>query len=212
MQAMILPLLYCVIVYGGVYIGLVCGREGSIRSQFPVATVGLLALIGIPTVLQFAFPAILATLERNWPLILQGQVWRLLTSLLVQDGGWQGSLFNLTSLTLLGFTAEKLWGPSRLLVIFGLGGVITVALACWWQPVGAGNSVANIALAAATAVLALKLSRQMAVRCVAIVVLGAGLVLLIAKDVHGIADAVGAGLGYLLANYSGMSQRVRPDG
>jgi hypothetical protein len=37
------------------------------------------------------WPALLQDLERNWTLIGQGQVWRLLTSLVVQDGGIIGA-------------------------------------------------------------------------------------------------------------------------
>ena len=166
--------------------------------RFPVAAACLFALIAIPTALQFVFPQLLPLLERNWPLILQGQVWRLVTSLCVQDSGWSGALFNLVNLALLGLFAERLWGGTRFALLFLVSGVATIALAYFWQPVGGGNSVANFGVAAATAVLALRRSKGAVARYVAMAVLAAGVVLLLMQDIHGIAVAIGGGLGYVL--------------
>jgi hypothetical protein len=55
-------------------------------------------------------------LRRDGPAISSGQLWRLLSSLLVQDGGWIGTAFNLAGLVLVGIAAEQaiapaLWSP-----------------------------------------------------------------------------------------------------
>ena len=192
------PLLYCFILYAGFFCAgmQVQGRAPAMR--IPKATLGLLAIVGIPSLLQFAFPVILTTLERNWPLILQGQVWRIVTALTVQDGGLFGTVFNLTGLLLIGIAAERLWGPARMAAIFMAGGVITEFLAYFWQPVGGGNSIANFALSAATAVLGLMTVKNSVVRAIAVAILAAGVILLIRKDIHGIAVVVGAILGLIV--------------
>jgi membrane associated rhomboid family serine protease len=119
------------------------------RSRWPWATTVAVIIVGIPTLAQFAVaPWILNSLERNWTLIARGQVWRLLTSLVVQDGGVAGAIFNLVALAIVGFAAEQVWGPWRWTVI-ALSGALAGEL--WGkivQPVGAGNSVAVFSLAA----------------------------------------------------------------
>ncbi len=78
------------------------------------------------------------------------------------------------------------------------GGVITEFLAYFWQPVGGGNSIANFALSAATAVLGLMTVKNSVVRAIAVAILAAGVILLIRKDIHGIAVVVGAILGLIV--------------
>ena len=81
---------------------------------WPWATTVALLIVGLPTLAQFTVaPSLLQNLERNWILISHGQVWRLLTSLVVQDGGVAGAIFNLVALAMIGFAAEKLWGVKR---------------------------------------------------------------------------------------------------
>jgi membrane associated rhomboid family serine protease len=148
--------------------------------------------IAIPTTLQFFFPTLLQLFERDYERFLAGDWWRLVTSLFVQDGGIGGSIFNLVSLILLGVVAEKLWGSRRWLVIFFTGGVLSQLIAFAWQPVGAGNSVANFSLAGSVAVLCLALKSSRVVRIAAILALGAGWTLLFLRDIHGPAMIFGA--------------------
>lgn len=76
------------------------------RSRWPWATTVAVIIVGIATLAQFTVaPWLLNSLERNWTLIARGQVWRLLTSLVVQDGGVAGAVFNLVA-----------WPPSALLL------------------------------------------------------------------------------------------------
>jgi rhomboid protease GluP len=74
--------------------------------SWPWATTIAMIIVGLPTLAQFTVaPGLLQDLERNWTLIGQGQVWRLLTSLVVQDGGLIGAVFNLVALALIGVAA-----------------------------------------------------------------------------------------------------------
>jgi rhomboid protease GluP len=78
------------------------------RRQWPWATTVALLVVGIPTLAQFTVaPRLLDELQRDWTLIGQGQIWRLLTSLVVQDGGPVGAIFNLVALAAIGVAAEQ---------------------------------------------------------------------------------------------------------
>ena len=121
----------------------------------PYATLLLAVAIVIPTTLQFFVPTMLQMFERDYTKFLQGEWWRLITSLFVQDRGLSGSIFNLVSILLMGMVAEELWGSQKWLILFFGGGILSQVVAFGWQPVGAGTSVANFSLAGGTAVLCL---------------------------------------------------------
>jgi membrane associated rhomboid family serine protease len=115
----------------------------------------------------------------------------LVTPLFVQDAGITGSIFNLVSLALVGTVAEQLWGRWRILVIFFVGGIAGEIVAFSWQPLGAGNSVGNFSLAASVAVLCLLRRPSRVVQMAALLALGADLLLIIMKDIHGAAAIAG---------------------
>jgi hypothetical protein len=102
------------------------------------------------------------------------------------------------SLLLVGVTAERLWGSQRWLVIFFAGGLLSQLIAFAWQPIGAGNSVANFSLAGSVAVLCLALKASRVVQIAASLALGAGLILLFLKDIHGPAMIFGILIALLL--------------
>lgn len=95
----------------------------------------------------------MAAWGRDGPQIGHGQVWRIGTSLLVQDGGWFATLLNVVGLVVLGGFAEQVCARSRWATAYAVAG-LTGELVGWagWQPVGAGNSVAVCGLAALLAV------------------------------------------------------------
>jgi len=156
-------------------------------------------IVGIPTLVQFTMASsLLEDLGRNSILIARGQVWRLFTSLVVQDGGLAGAVFNLVALALIGFAAEQAWGRLRWAAIAlagALGGELWGMIV---QPVGAGNSVAVFSLAASLAVLAV-LRGAGVQRILGVVSLGGAALLLIIGDIHGGAATIGAVLGAVLA-------------
>src|SRR5690242_20226281 len=110
------------------------------KSNVPQATLLLLLAIGIPSILQFFIPTMLSTFQRDFERFLQGDWWRLISPLFVQDGGGSGTIFNLISLALLGSVAERIWNGRSMLMIFFLGGIIAEIAGFAWQPIGAGNS------------------------------------------------------------------------
>lgn len=172
----------------------------SKRGKWPWATTVALLIIGLPTLAQFTVaPSLLQILERNWTLIGRGQVWRLLTSLVVQDGGIAGAIFNLVALAMIGFAAEKAWGAKRWIVIAVTGALGAQLWGKIVQPIGGGNSVMVFSLAASVAVLALL--RGIGVqRPLGLISLVGAAALLIIGDIHGGAAAIGAVLGIVFAS------------
>jgi membrane associated rhomboid family serine protease len=204
---LLLPVLYIVGLYSAYLAGSLSLRmqqtdflsETHGASKRPPYTTYLVMLaIAIPSILQFFFPSILTLFERNYLKFIAGEWWRLITTLFVQDGGLSGTIFNLVSLLLIGAVAERLWGSRRWIIIFLIGGIFSQFIGFLWQPVGAGNSVANFALAASIAVRSLSLNSSRTVRLAAILALGAGGILALLKDIHGFATILGAVTAFLL--------------
>jgi len=176
----------------------------------PYATLALTIAIAIPTTLQFFFPSVLQEFERDYIKFLAGDWWRIITPLFVQDGGVSGSIFNLVSLVLVGSVAERLWGSQRWLIIFFAGGILSQIVGFAWQPIGAGNSVANFCLAASIAVLCLALNGSRAVKLTAILALLTALILLFLKDIHGPAMLLGILIALILIGLDGDRFQRRP--
>ena len=191
--------LYALGVYAAYLAGALQLRAGAIEARAraprqPYATLVLALLVVIPTTVQFFFAPVLGVFERDAARIAAGQWWRLATSLLVQDGGIGGSVSNLVGLLLVGRVAECEWGSGRCVLLFFFGGVAGNLAGLAWQPVGAGNSVANFALAASVAFVVVLAGRPRIARLPAAIALGADGCLLLLKDIHGAAALVGIGM------------------
>ncbi|GAB4057155.1 rhomboid family intramembrane serine protease [Catellatospora paridis] len=121
---------------------------------FPRVTAIVFLLTAVPSLLQFAYPSLETSLRRDPALIADGQLWRLVTSSLVQDSGVPGTVSNLGFLLVLGWLAERAVGPGRWLLYF-LGGVaLGQAGGLLFDTVGAGSSIGLCGLAGGTAVAA----------------------------------------------------------
>lgn len=153
----------------------------------------LLLLVGLPSVAQFAFPVVLEALQRDPQAIRHGQLWRLLTSMVVQDGGVIGTVSNLAILTMIALPAGRVWGLVRGLGWFiGLGLILNL-MATWFNIAGAGNSGATIALAGVTVArcgLGDRGGRLLALLC-----LVSAVATLVFGDPHGIAMILGLAAG-----------------
>jgi rhomboid protease GluP len=101
-------------------------------------------------------------------------------------------LFNLVALLALGSVAERLLGPGRTIVTFFAIGVLAQLPALAWQPVGAGNSVANFGLAGSIAVVVLRARPARPIAAAALLALVTGTPLFAAGNIHGVALAMGA--------------------
>ncbi|WP_344617578.1 rhomboid family intramembrane serine protease [Dactylosporangium salmoneum] len=175
-------------------------REPGVARRPPVATMATFAVVAVCSLLQLTVaPGLFEALRRDRAAIAGGEVWRLVTSVVVQDGGWSGTIFNLVALAVLGTFAERLWGTGRWL---GVALVVQVLGGLWGlvvQPVGAGTSLVDFGLGASLAAGAVVLGAGPRSRGPAAVSLAAALALLVLGDIHGGAALVGAAAGAALA-------------
>lgn len=107
----------------------------------PVCATVLTVVTGVVSVLGLVSPAVLGGLRRS-PAAWHGEPWRWVTSLLVQDSGVLGTMSNVVFLVALGVAAEQVTGRVALVVRYLVAGLAGQVAGMWWQPFGAGNSVA----------------------------------------------------------------------
>ncbi len=161
-------------------------------------TIALVALVAVPTALQFVIPWLLPLFERDRDLFVAGEWWRIVTALFVQDGGISGATFNVVSLALIASVAEAMEGGRKLLLLFVVGGVCSEVVALSWRPVGAGNSIANFSIAAAVIAWCLLGPRPWPIAIIASITVAADFALLMMRDIHGAAALIGFALGLML--------------
>jgi Rhomboid family len=114
--------------------------------RVPWLTLSVTLVTGVVNAGQAWVPGLLQRLERT-PAVLHGEPWRVLTSLLVQDGGVVGTASNLCGLAILGLAAEQAVPRPHWLVGYLGAGLAGELAGLGWQPVGGGNSVAVCGLA-----------------------------------------------------------------
>jgi membrane associated rhomboid family serine protease len=161
------------------------------------------------SVLQFRFPELLSLMRREDTAMTQGEWWRLITPLFVQDGGWVGTLFNLATLLALGAVAAETLGWRRWLLLYfgaGIGGEIVAYT--WIHQGFAGNSIANMGVVAGLAVLALRTPQWRATAAGAMA-MACGLLLFAAGDLHGAAFAIGAVIAAITVACDGRRHQAR---
>jgi membrane associated rhomboid family serine protease len=158
--------------------------------SLPALTLTCSLVIAAFSLAQFVFaPGLLPLLMRDG--VYSGQPWRLLTSLLVQDGGWPGAAFNLAGLLAIGTVAERMLGRLQLSVAAAISVGAAQAFALLRQSPGAGNSILNFGLAGAVCVACFVDRRRQSL--VPVLCASACFVFLLARgDIHGVAATAGA--------------------
>lgn len=131
----------------------------------PLPAVALWLVVAVPSILQVPLPAVLHALERDPDKIEHhGQVWRMLTSVVVQDGGVAGTVSNLVILAIVGTTAAYVLGARTMTCVFVIGilwfNLVSLAL----DQAGAGNSGATFALSTTITGFALVRGRSVILR------------------------------------------------
>lgn len=166
------------------------------RPPVPRATMVLALVTAAVSTAGNLAPGVLAALGRDRDLLMAGQWWRIITPLLVQDGGWAGMAFNLAVLLIAGTFAETLHGPRTTVTGYLLAGVVSeVAAYTVLQHQGfAGNSVANLGLCGMYLVTMARDSHGVT-RALSAVGLMAGAGLLATGDLHGVGFATGVAAG-----------------
>jgi membrane associated rhomboid family serine protease len=177
----------------------VAARLPPANRRFPIVALVATIVIGVPSMLQFAFPSIGDALSRRPSLELRGEWWRVVTAILAQDGGLVGAIFNLVVVAVVVTMGERAWGRWRVVVLFLAPSIVLNLLALAWNAPGGGSSFASDGLLLSLCALgALTVRRPLILVCSAIA-LAAGIVLIIANDAHGVAMVLGALLGTIFA-------------
>lgn len=180
--------------------GRATGDPARMLTRPPRAALAIWAVVAVPSLLQFVFPALLEVLSRRPELITEGQVWRLLSSLVVQDGGVSGTVSNLLYLYVVACAAVPIWGGVRTAVLLAVGAVgFNLLMTFAYPEPGAGNSGATFVVAATLpAAIAVWHRTWWAVAAVAVTA-AAGAGLLVLSDTHGFAFLGGLVLGAVAA-------------
>jgi len=146
-------------------------------------------------------------LQRDAVRFMHGEWWRLITPLFVQDGGIAGASFNLASLVLVAMVAEQLWGGPLTILLFFAGGIVGEIAGLAWQPIGAGNSVANFSLAGSVVICCLVRHPTKLVQLIGLITLSTYILLVAIHDIHGVAATAGVLLALVL-NFVGQGAKT----
>ncbi len=158
----------------------------------PFLTLACALVIAAVTVVQLAAaPGLLPALMRDAPLVA-AQPWRLMTSLLVQDGGRAGAVFNIAGLLIIGTLAERLLGRLRWAVVAAASVGVAQAVALSWQPAGGGNSILTFGLAGGVCATGLWSRRGPPAALFSALAGVCFTALFLQRDIHGVAGIAGA--------------------
>lgn len=177
---------------------------GDVRTRLRApgpAALALTAVVAVPSLAELGWHGIYTALSRQPGQIrVHHQWWRLLTSAIVQDGGVEGTIFNLVVLFVIATLAVYLWGPGRAigLFLFGVIGFNLIATYAFASP-GGGNSGATFFLATTLVGLAVVRLRPARTLVAAAVIVIDGAALIATSDAHGIPILAGLAVGAWLA-------------
>jgi membrane associated rhomboid family serine protease len=171
-----------------------------LRAPRPAA-LALLAVVAVPSLIELGWHGIYTALYRAPDQIKDHhEYWRLLTGSIVQDGGLEGTIFNLLVLFVIGTLAVYAWGLGRTIGLFVVGVIgFNLAATYAFASPGGGNSAATIFLATTMVALAAVRQRTVPALAAATVVVVAGAVLLAVNDAHGSPILAGLAIGAALA-------------
>lgn len=159
--------------------------------KFAGITILFSVILSICLICQVMFPDILLKFQRNTNSIREGEWWRIFTALFFQDGFIFGGVTNIIFLLMIGSVAEQIISRGAWITVYLLTGCFAELVALYWQPVGAGNSVAYFGLAS-TIVLNIVLQKKRGLAMyVAIVSAVSAMLLMIRTNIHGAAFFIG---------------------
>jgi rhomboid protease GluP len=175
------------------------GEPAERQSFFPPGTAIVICIVVFFIVVQELDPRWLGLAERDPERIAAGEWWRPVTALFAYDDGIEQRFAIVLGALFAGLLAERRYGAVPWLIIAFASGLAGQLVGIWWQPYGAGSSVAVAGLFGAVAAwLAWPGSGvpRPAIGGAALIGLAA-LVLIVLRDLHGPPIIVGAALGAL---------------
>lgn len=167
-------------------------------------------VVAVPSLIQLAVPQLLNAGMRNARILDDDEWWRLVTANVLQDGGLAGTLSNLSVLAVTLLLIGRALRGALAVPLYIVGGLGSMLLQL--SHPGAGNSMATLALLAATVVIVLRPP----VRPIApiglgvLILIGAGLTAL--ANEHGPAILLGLLLGVLVRLGAWARHRRATDG
>jgi hypothetical protein len=156
-------------------------RLGGRPLRVPILAIVMVVVIGVPSIAQL-------TLHR-------GEWWRVLTSLLAQDGGLFAAIFSLVVVAVAITFSTWIQGTWLTLAIFLFCSIVLNLLAIGWGAVGGGTSFASDGTMLSVLALGLVVSRNPIVMVAAVIAIAGGIVLVVLGDAHGVAILLGAVIG-----------------
>lgn len=126
----------------------------SARSAPPVVTLVVAIVVALCNLAQVFWPQIVPALWRDPKALASGQVWRLVSPLLVQSDGFVAFLFVFAGLLLIGAAVERFYGHLRWIILFFAGGLVGEIAGYAWQPYSSGTSVGVLGLVGGLVALA----------------------------------------------------------
>ena len=161
------------------------------------------ALLLSPTVILTAtaklHPVVFVALRRDPDALARGQLWRLLSPVLVQadvlqpNGVWRTLAVLILVAAVLAIGARWV-GTSPVVVLYVIGALVGHAVGHWWQPFGSGCSVAASGVLGGMAAWLLR-AEPLQVRAGAALVLVAAVGGVLLEDIHGPPVLAGALVG-----------------
>ncbi|CCH79535.1 putative membrane protein [Nostocoides japonicum T1-X7] len=132
-------------------------RDGHARPLWPLNPWALATwvVVAVPTILQVTvWPGLFDAGMRRAAAVEDGQVWRLVTSMTLQDGWRSGAVFNLAFLAVTVVVCGPVLAGWRFPAVFVVGGILAnVATIVTHGPDGAGNSMATMVTVVVSALL-----------------------------------------------------------
>ncbi|SDX67265.1 Rhomboid family protein [Amycolatopsis xylanica] len=168
----------------------------DVRTRVPVGTIVVLACWATGTALyHLGAVGLFLAVRRDPDALAAGQVWRLISPVLVQPDPLPSVLGLAVLAAVVGTIAERTLGTGRLVVLLTAGALAGHGVGELWQPFSGGVSVAFCGPLGALAVYSLSRRRQVVA---AGIVLAGAAVLSVSTDIHGPAILAGAAAGFLL--------------
>ncbi len=173
-------------------------EEGStgIQSRVPPGTAAFITIAVFIAAVQELHPEWVGLAGRDPVAFAAGEWWRVITALFAYDDGAVQKLGIVFGALVLGIIAERRLGSVEWLIIAFVCGLFGQIVALWWQPYGAGSSVAVAGWLGATCVWIAWPTTPVPwfARIGPLIVLGLALWLVATRDIHGPPIFLGAAI------------------